>query len=85
MISPKILATLQAIKEQEDKQGIATAPQINVYQHRTTLYQVLDKLKEIEAIEQQTAASTQNVQKTYTTTEFGRKLLEKMENTQRIK
>jgi len=77
MITREMLKTLQNIRRQEQNHGAAVAPEIKVYQHRTTLYGALRKLEKLEAINQQDAPTTSNVQKTYTTTGFGEKLLDK--------
>lgn len=76
MINRKALLTLQQIKELEKEQGVALAPEIKVYEYRTNLYQTLDKLEKLKAIEKQKAPKPTSVQKTYTLTEFGEKLLQ---------
>lgn len=82
MISRQMRKTLQEIKKQQEKQGVAVAPQINVYKDRTTLYRSLRKLEKIEAIQTQEAPKTRPENKTYTITQFGKKFLEKTETIQ---
>lgn len=75
MISTKLLQTLQEVMKQEEKKGAALAPEIKVYEYRTNLYQSLEKLIELNAITKHDAPNTSNVDKTFTTTEFGEKLV----------
>lgn len=72
-----MLKTLQSIHRQQEKQGAAIAPEIKVYQHRTTLYSALEKLEQLDTIKCQDAPATSPVKKTYTTTDFGKKLINK--------
>lgn len=77
MISWEMRKTLNQIHQLEENTGAATAPQINVYKDRTTLYRALNRLQTLDMIQEQTAPTTQKIEKTYTTTEFGKKFLNK--------
>lgn len=85
MINKKALQTLQQVMIQEKEEGAALAPEIKVYEYRTNLYQTLQKLEKLGAINIQEAPNTSNVDKTYTTTDFGEKLVENTRNAGMIK
>lgn len=75
MITKKNLETLQEIRKQEEKKGAGTAPEINTYQKRTSLYNCLKKLKKLNLLEEQEAPNTTKIEKTFTVTEIGKELL----------
>jgi len=77
MINKKMVATLQQIREQEKTNGAATAPEITTYNHRSSKYPALNKMCRLELIKEQDAPTTRKIKKTYRTTSFGRKLLQK--------
>lgn len=85
MITKKMIATLQAIKEKEEKNGAALTTDIETYQHRTTLYRTLDKLVNLQAVNRQEAPKTKRVKNTYTITDFGEKLIEQSKKADIIK
>lgn len=70
-----MLRTLQDIRNQQQEQGAALAPKIDVYKHRTTLYGTLEKLISLEAIQRHEAPNMERVSYTFTITEFGETML----------
>lgn len=71
-----MIETLRQIKKQEEEQGAALATKINVYKDRTTLYRSLQKLEQINTIKKQKAPKKRPEHKTFTTTQFGKKLIQ---------
>ena len=80
MITAQMVKTLQKIRNLEEGDGAAVTTDINVYKHRTSLYRCLERLEKINAVQEHEAPSTAKVQNTYTTTDFGKKLLKNLQD-----
>lgn len=79
MISWKMIRTLKIIQHQQEQHGACKANQIDTYRDRSTKYRSLQRLEKLELIKTHKAPNSHRIQKTYTITDLGRKLVKKSE------
>lgn len=79
MISWKMIQVMKTIHQRQQRNGVCKAREIDVYVDRSTLYRSLKRLETINAVKSHEAPSNHRIEKTYTLTDFGEKLIEKSE------